>query len=59
MSDDLTFTGIAAWIVGVLFILLVLFVCGLIAIEMIWRTAAKRSKKKLLKRWADKYEVKQ
>lgn len=57
--NDITFTGIAAWFVGILFILLFLFIAGLIALEMAWRILATRSKKKLLKRWDEKYGAKQ
>jgi len=57
--DEITFTGIAAWVVGILFSLLFLFVAGLIAFSMLYEHLAKRSKKKLLKKWDEKYGAKQ
>lgn len=57
-TDKMEFIGIIGWIIGGLFFLLVLFLGMLIALEMVWRTLAIREKKKLLKRWDEKYGVK-
>lgn len=57
--EDINFTGIAAWIFGIIFGIAILIVAGLLALEITWRHFAIKEKKKLLKRWADKYEVKQ
>jgi hypothetical protein len=45
-------------VVAILIIVLTLIICGLIALEMVWRFFAKRSKKKLLKKWDEKYGCK-